>query len=129
MGVECLFVSQSSLAGEISSAIAEAGDLIDRGAKKRTDLAFLNGCDMPSILVETAFVDSSADAQAYESNFEEICDSIATVLGGDGEVALPGEGEEEGDRPPPPVKPPPTIRIDVEVIGDITIIVNGVPVS
>ncbi|MBT1509389.1 N-acetylmuramoyl-L-alanine amidase [Bradyrhizobium sp. SRL28] len=127
MGCEVLFVSQSALAGELSSAIAEAGDLIDRGAKKRTDLAFLNGTDMPSVLIETAFVDSTADADAYQSCFDEICESIATVLGGKGEMVTeppPGEVTE-----PPPVKPPPTIRIDVEVIGDITIIVNGVPVS
>jgi N-acetylmuramoyl-L-alanine amidase len=126
MGCEVLYVTQSALAADISCAIAEAGDLIDRGAKKRTDLAFLNGTAMPSVLVEVAFVDSSADAEAYECNFDAICEAIATVLGGAGEEIGEPPGEE---LPPPVVRPPPTIRIDVEVTGDITIIVNGVPVT
>lgn len=126
MGCEVLFVTQSALAGEISQAIAEAGDFIDRGAKKRTDLAFLNGTEMPSVLIETCFVDSTADAAAYEACFDDICEAIATVLGGTGaEVDLPPPGEVIE----PPAKPQPTIRIDVEVIGDITIIVNGVPLT
>ena len=126
MGVECLYCTQSALAGEVSQAIAEAGDLIDRGAKKRTDLAFLNGCDMPAILIETCFVDSVADAAAYESCFEDICDAIAIVLGGEGEVEIvPPPGEVIT----PPAKPQPTVRIDIEVIGDVTLIVNGVPVT
>lgn len=125
MGVEVLYVTQSELAGELSGAIANAGDFIDRGAKKRTDLAFLNGCDEPAILVEVCFVDSAADASFYETHFEAICQAIATVLG--------GKDEEEIMPPPaevttPPAKPA-TIRIDVEVTGDITIIVNGVPVT
>ena len=128
MGVECLYVSQASLAGEISQSIAEAGDFIDRGAKKRTDLAFLNGCDQPSILIETCFVDSTADAASYDACFEEICDAIATAIGGDGEVeVVPPPGEVIT----PPSKPvqQPTIRLDVEVVGDVTIIINGVPVT
>ena len=59
MGTEVLFAYRRSLP-EMSAAIAEAGDLIDRGAKKRTDLFFLNNTEMPSILIETCFVDSSA---------------------------------------------------------------------
>ena len=133
MGTEVLFVTQSELAGDMSAAISDAGDFLDRGAKKRTDLFFLNNTSMPSILIETCFVDSSTDAEVYEENFEAICDAIATVLGGAGEVTAPGEGEGEGegeggDRPPPVVVPP-TIRIDVEVVGNVAIIINGVPVT
>lgn len=83
MGVEVLYVTQSMLAGQVSAAIADAGDLIDRGAKKRTDLFFLNNTAMPAILLEVCFVDSSADADLYGSNFGEICDAIAGVLGGE----------------------------------------------
>jgi N-acetylmuramoyl-L-alanine amidase len=82
MGVEVLYATQAELAGELSLAIADAGDLIDRGAKERTDLAFLNGTEMPSVLIETLFVDSTADAECYGSKFGEICAAIATVLGG-----------------------------------------------
>ena len=124
MGCEVLYVTQGALAGEISRAIAEAGDLIDRGAKKRSDLAFLNGTEMPSVLVEVAFVDSTADAKAYEANFDVICEAIATALGGELEdITLPPV-----ERPPPEVHPP-TVRIEVEVIGNVTVLINGVPVT
>jgi N-acetylmuramoyl-L-alanine amidase len=130
MGTEVLYITQGALAGEMSAAIAEAGDFIDRGAKKRTDLAFLNGTEMPSILIETCFVDSTADASFYEANFEAICESIATVLGGPLEETAPPPGAGEGgDRPPPPTAQQPTVRLDIDVIGDVTVIINGVPVS
>lgn len=124
MGTEVLYVTLPSLAGDMSQAIAEAGDFIDRGAKKRTDLFFLNNTEMPSILIEVCFVDSEADAETYRASFDAICDAIANVLGGEGdEVIEPPPGEEK------PPKPKPTIRLDVEVTGDITIIINGVPVT
>jgi N-acetylmuramoyl-L-alanine amidase len=47
MGTEVLYLSQYEMAAELSAAIASCG-LINRGAKKRTDLAFLNGCDRPA---------------------------------------------------------------------------------
>ena len=81
MGTEVLYVTQSTLAEHVATAIASAG-FINRGAKKRTDLFFLNQTEMPSILIEICFVDSSADAEIYERQFDMICDSIATVLGG-----------------------------------------------
>jgi hypothetical protein len=79
MGVEVLYLSQEDLARRVSAAIAEAGHLYDRGPKERTDLAFLNGCEEPAILIETCFVDSSADARAYQQHFDAICKAIATV--------------------------------------------------
>jgi N-acetylmuramoyl-L-alanine amidase len=127
MGTEVLYVTQGALAGEMSNAIAEAGDFIDRGAKKRTDLAFLNGTEEASILIETCFVDSSSDAEAYESNFDLICDAIATVLGGKGDTDAEQPPPEEIT--PPPVHHQPTVRLDIDVIGDVTVIINGVPVS
>jgi N-acetylmuramoyl-L-alanine amidase len=127
MGVEVLFVTQSALAGEMSAAIADAGDLIDRGAKKRTDLFFLNNTAMPSILIETCFVDSEADATLYQQQFGRICEAIAVVLGGAEEITDPPPGETEP--PARPVKPPPTLRLDVEVTGEVSIIINGVPVT
>ena len=126
MGTEVLYITQPELAGDVSAAIADAGDFIDRGAKKRTDLFFLNNTEMPAILLETCFVDSSADCRSYEATFDAICEAIATTLGGEGDtVTEPPPGEVT----PPPVRPKPTIRIDVEVLGDVTIIINGVPVT
>ena len=125
MGTEVLYVTQNALAGEMSRAIADAGDLIDRGAKKRTDLYFLNNTNAPSILIETCFVDSSADASLYSSFFDTICDAIATVLGGKSS----GTGETEPPQTVEKPKPPPTVRIDIEVGGDVAVIINGVPVT
>jgi N-acetylmuramoyl-L-alanine amidase len=81
MGTEVLYVTQSTLAQHVAAAIAATG-FINRGAKKRTDLFFLNQTQMPSILIEVCFVDSSADAAIYERQFNVICEAIATVLGG-----------------------------------------------
>ena len=81
MGTECLYVTQSALADNVASAIASCG-FINRGAKKRTDLFFLNQTMMPSILIEVCFVDSTADADIYRRQFEAICEAIAGVLGG-----------------------------------------------
>jgi N-acetylmuramoyl-L-alanine amidase len=128
MGVEVLYVTQAALAGEMSAAIADAGVLIDRGGKKRTDLAFLNGTEMPAILIETCFVDSTADAALYESNFDQICEAISTVLGGEEQAERPPAG---GERPPHPLPParPATVRVDIDVVGEVTVLVNGVPVT
>ena len=83
MGTEVLYLSQATLAGALSAAIADAGLFIDRGPKKRTDLAFLNGCDMPAVLLEICFVDSETDAKLYRENFDLICESIVNVLSGE----------------------------------------------
>jgi N-acetylmuramoyl-L-alanine amidase len=86
MGTECLYVTQSTLAEHVAGAIASVG-FINRGAKKRTDLYFLNQTQMPSILIEVCFVDSSADAELYRARFAEIVSAIADVLTGDYQVA------------------------------------------
>jgi len=80
MGVEVLYVSQDDLAGEVSDAIAEAGEFPNRGAKYRSDLAFLNGCEEPAILIEVCFVDSSSDVDHYHRHFDDICRAIAHAI-------------------------------------------------
>jgi len=126
MGTEVLWITQSALAGQVSAAIAKAGGFIDRGGKKRTDLFFLNNTEMPSILIETCFVDSTADAAAYELKFDQICEAIATTLGGPSyEIALPPS---EIVVPPEPAAPS-VVRLDIEVSGNVVVLVNGVPVQ
>jgi hypothetical protein len=98
MGTECLYVSQQELAKKVSRAVADAGDFIDRGPKKRTDLAFLNGTQKPAILIETCFVDSKADSDLYNKYFADICRSIASAVSGQTIGAAPPEG--------PPPQPP-----------------------
>jgi N-acetylmuramoyl-L-alanine amidase len=80
MGTECLYVTQNALATEVADAISQAGGLKNRGAKYRSDLAFLNGTTEPAILIETCFVDSSADVNRYKKNFDAICRAIAKVI-------------------------------------------------
>ena len=80
MGTEVLYQSQSTLAKEVSGVIAKAGEFINRGPKKRTDLYFLNKTNMPAILIEICFVDSQADADLYGKHFEDICQAIAVSL-------------------------------------------------
>lgn len=109
MGSEVLYITQQTLAGDVVDAICIASGLINRGPKKRTDLFFLNSTDKPAILVETCFVDSSADASIYNDKFTEICRAIAEGISG--ETAQPGPGPEPPDPGPEPIPPtPPTDR-------------------
>lgn len=83
MGTEVLFTTQEALAEDMSAAICLSG-FINRGAKLRNDLYFLNNTDEPAILIETCFVDSSADADLYTNHFNDICNDIVTCLTGGG---------------------------------------------
>ena len=80
MGTEVLYVSQDVLAADLSLEMAGAMGLPDRGAKYRDDLYFLNQTEMPAVLLETCFVDSEADASAYEFHFNNLCKAIAATL-------------------------------------------------
>lgn len=113
MGTECLYKTQEELSADVARGIADATGLPNRGAKYRSDLKFLNSTAKPAVLVETVFVDSKADEEAYEDNFEDVCKAIAEAL----------TGQQIGDVEPPPVEelpppgelPPPTT--DRPVIG------------
>jgi len=82
MGTECLYVTQQSLASKVALDVADAADFINRGAKKRTDLFFLNNTAKPAILIEVCFVDSQADCSLYKQNFDELCRAIAEAITG-----------------------------------------------
>ena len=83
MGTEVLYLTQEQLATDLAGAIAAEGGLINRGAKERSDLFFLNQTSAPAVLVEVCFVDSEADALAYEAGFDDICTGIACAIAGD----------------------------------------------
>jgi len=117
-GTEVLYVTQSALAGQLSAAIADAGEFIDRGGKYNGGLAFLNGTEMPSVLLEICFVDSEADCENYTAFFNDIVDAMANVLSGK-------VGTDEELPPPELVVPGPIPRIDIEVSGEVLIFVNG----
>ena len=120
MGTECLYVTQQTLSAKVSAAIADAASLPDRGAKYRSDLFFLNNTIAPAILIEVCFVDSTADADAYHTNFDEICLAITEAVSGISVDVPP-------DVPEPPVPDLEENRVDIvgAVLGDVTIVVNG----
>ncbi|MFP3917941.1 N-acetylmuramoyl-L-alanine amidase [Lysinibacillus telephonicus] len=80
VGVEVLYLTIKDVAAKISKAISDVSGLINRGAKLRKDLAFLNGTNKPAILIEVCFVSSTADTAIYKRKFEEICYAIAECL-------------------------------------------------
>src|SRR5215472_9319851 len=92
-GTECLYISQDELAARVAAAIAGAGGLINRGAKYRSDLYWLNGTtgSRGAILIETCFVDAETDCRLYDQNFKDIVEAIAEAI----------VGEEEDYAPPP----------------------------
>jgi N-acetylmuramoyl-L-alanine amidase len=118
VGTECLYVTQLDLAAEISAAIASASGLIDRGPKERTDLFFLNHTQMPAVLIEVAFVDSSADVEIYRAKFDQICEAIADVLGGEQVQPVP-------PRPPRPEEQVVEVDINVPAGVRLALTVNG----
>jgi hypothetical protein len=95
VGTEVWYVTQQDLAAKLSAAIASVG-LKDRGAKKSTGLAFLNGTHAPAVLLEICFTDSVADCEIYEDKFDEICIALANVA---------GEAVEHPEWPEGPVPP------------------------
>jgi N-acetylmuramoyl-L-alanine amidase len=123
MGTEVLYVTQQKLAADTSLAIAQAGTFINRGAKKRTDLYFLNNTAKPAVLLEVCFVDSSADADLYRANFETICRAIAEEIGDVTIGEQPPSTGEPGEPPPDAV----TARVDITVRaeGKVIVSING----
>jgi len=101
MGVECLYLTQNELAGDVAAAMAKAGGVINRGPKKRTDLYFLNHTSEPAILIETCFVDSQTDADLYRANFEQLCQTIASTISGQALGAIRPPEVVEKPKPPP----------------------------
>ncbi len=83
-GVEVLYVSDSgkAIAEKVVAAISKASGLKNRGAKKRTNLGFLNGTSKTAILIEVCFVDSKADVEIYKRKFTEICAAISESVSG-----------------------------------------------
>lgn len=82
MGTEVCYYSQSSLASSVSSAIAQASGLKNRGGKERKGLYVLRHTTKPAILIEICFLDSKADVDLYHKNFDAICAAIIKALTG-----------------------------------------------
>jgi len=96
-GHESLYVSSKGekIAKAIVGSVCTASGLINRGAKHRSDLAFLNGTNKPACLVEVCFVDARQDTDVYRARYGDICSAIAGALAG--EDAAPGPEPEPPD--------------------------------
>jgi N-acetylmuramoyl-L-alanine amidase len=117
-GSECLYLTQDDLSCEVAAAIASASGLVDRGAKLRTDLYFLNNTEMPAILVEICFVDSESDVACYRRKFSELCAALAETISG------------EAIRPIPPAPGPDEVpTVSITTTGNVRLIINGVPLD
>lgn len=82
IGTEVLYVNHAvkGIAEQVSSAIAKAAGFINRGAKHRMNLGFLNGTTKKALLIEVCFVNSKTDVELYRKNFDAICYAIASEL-------------------------------------------------
>lgn len=82
IGTEVLYQDADiqGLAAHLSHSISSAAQLPNRGAKRRTDLAFLNKTNRNALLIEVCFVNSSADVSLYKQHFEAIGEAIADTL-------------------------------------------------
>jgi N-acetylmuramoyl-L-alanine amidase len=100
-GTEVLYVTESGLSAKVSSAISASSGLINRGGKKNTGLYFLNKTAKPAILIEVCFVDSSVDANIYNSKFNEICKAIAETLSGKSIASQPTQSVPVQSTPQP----------------------------
>lgn len=96
VGTEVWFVTQTDLAKRLSAAMATVG-FIDRGAKYTDGLHFLNQTTMPAVLLEVCFVDSTADCDIYEEQFDAICEALADeIVGKEEEDEIVGEFKVKG---------------------------------
>src|SRR6516164_9865460 len=90
-GTECLYITQDELAARVATAISSVSGLINRGAKYRSDLYFLNGTtgSLGAILVEVCFVDAGVDCEIYETKFAQITGAIGDAITGAEEDLAP----------------------------------------
>lgn len=82
-GVQTLIYDDSGIkaeaAREISDNLAKAG-FKNLGIDIRPDLAVLRRTQMPAVLIETGFINSTKDNEIYDNNFDEIAELIADAV-------------------------------------------------
>ena len=85
-GTECLYLTEKSLAADVSAAIATAGGYVDRGAKYRSDLYWLNNTRMPAILIEVCFIDNCSDMAKWQAYWKKIVEAVFYAVTGEGDI-------------------------------------------
>jgi peptidoglycan hydrolase-like protein with peptidoglycan-binding domain len=98
-GTEAYYASNAGheIAADVSSLIAIASGLKDRGAKDGSHLKWVRETEMPAVLCEVAFVNSKRDVELYRQHYEDICRAIAE---GVGDVSISGRPPQRPEGPP-----------------------------
>lgn len=82
-GVETLLYEESGLRREVGEAINEELSKVgfsNLGLNVRKDLAVLRRTQMPAVLVEVGFINTEADNQRLDSNFDAVARAIANGI-------------------------------------------------
>lgn len=100
-GSECWYYDGDSegcaLAARISSNVAGALGLRDRGAKATRDLYVLRSTKMTAVLLETCFVDNAADAAAWHAtSWAALTQAVVDAIGGASAPAEPSAPQVTG---------------------------------
>lgn len=99
-GIETLVYNdagiKAELARNINREVSELG-FTNLGVKERPNLAVLRRTQMPAVLIETGFINTDADNQFFDDNFNRVAQAIArgieeTVAGNVGAAAGGGIG-------------------------------------
>lgn len=80
MGVESLVYDLSGIKYEMAQNInaqLETVGFVDLGVKARPNLIVLRRTQMPAVLVEVGFINSTTDNQLFDANFDDIAQAIA----------------------------------------------------
>ena len=79
-GIESLVYNRYGEAARLAYNInqqLEAVGFLNQGVNERTNLVVLNRTQMPSVLVEVGFINTDADNQLFDAQFDEIAQAIA----------------------------------------------------
>lgn len=82
-GIESLVYNQYGEAARMAyniNAQLEAVGFENQGVKERPNLVVLNSTQMPSVLVEVGFINTDADNQLFDEQFDAIATAIATGI-------------------------------------------------
>lgn len=82
-GAEVLVYEDEGLKGDLARKINENLEQIgfkNRGVVERKNLVVLRRTGMPSLLIETGFIDNDEDNQLFDEKFEEIANGIANAV-------------------------------------------------
>lgn len=96
-GTECLYKGTKKKADVLSSAVANAIGVRNRGAKSRPNLYMLNiGFDN---LIEVCFHDNSSDLNKYNNNIDKVAKAIADTIHGSSTSGSTSSGSTSSSNP------------------------------